>query len=127
MNHAQSTISFNQQSRLKVTKPSYQVTFIISVYLLSTYSIRIDTHGTNYYYSRLYALAITKMHMANKEKSYLYQCPFTTRGSRETTMGKMPRLGAYALGGLEPPTLLLQGESSLHYATVIPLYKVCNY
>ena len=36
-------------------------------------------------------------------KSYRY--PFTTPGSRETIVDKMPCLRAYTLGGLEPPTL----------------------
>ena len=31
--------------------------------------------------------------------------PFTTPGSRETMVDTMPRLGAYTLGGIEPPTL----------------------
>ena len=31
--------------------------------------------------------------------------PFTTPGSRETFVDKMPCLRAYALGGLKPPTL----------------------
>ena len=64
-------------------------------------------------------LAITKTHTANKEKSYRY--PFATPGSRETIVDKMPCLGAYTPRGLEPPTLWLQGESTLHYTTVLPL------
>ena len=66
------------------------------VYLLSAHSIRFDAHGA-------IITPITKTHIANKEKSYRY--PFTTPGSRETVVDRMPCLMAYALGGLEPPTL----------------------
>ena len=34
-----------------------------------------------------------------------YRWPFTTPGLRETIVEKIPCLGAYALGGLEPPTI----------------------
>ena len=57
-----------------------------------------------------------------KEKSYRY--PFTTPGLRETIVDKMLCLRAYALGGLEPPTLWIWGESTLHYTTVLPLLYI---
>ena len=73
-----------------------------SVYLLSAHSIRFDAHGANYYYPG-YARPSQRRHTANKEKSYRYL--FTTPGSRETIVDKIPCLRAYALGGHEPPTL----------------------
>ena len=68
-----------------------------SVYLLSAHSIRFYAHGTNYYYPG-YARPSQRRTQQTKEKS-------TTPGSRETIVDKMPCLRAYALGGLEPPTL----------------------
>ena len=56
--------------------------------------------------------AIAKTDIGNKEKSCWY--PFTTPGSREAIVDKMPCLGAYAPGGFEPWTLWLRGESTLH-------------
>ena len=57
--------------------------------------------------------------LANKKNSYRYL--FTTLGSRDTIVDKMPCLRAYALGGLEPPALWLRGESTLHY-TILPYF-----
>ena len=48
---------------------------------------------------------------------------------RETIVDKMPCLGTYALGGLEPPTLWLRSKSTLSY-TVLPhrlFFKECNH
>ena len=39
----------------------------------------------------------------------------------------MPCLGAYALGRLEPLTLWLRGESTLHYTTVLSYYQIIEF
>ena len=50
--------------------------------------------------------------------------PNTTPGSREAIVDKMPCLGAYARGGLKPPTLWLWGESTRHYIAETLVFQV---
>ena len=49
--------------------------------------------------------------------------PFTTPGSRETIVDKMPCLRAYAPSGIRTPTFWLQVESKNHYTPVFPHYS----
>ena len=55
--------------------------------------------------------------------------PFTTPGSRETTVSKMPCLGAYAPGGTRTtnPLITSQECEPLHHGTLITLHCISKY
>ena len=94
------------------------------MYLLSAHSFRFDARGANYYYPGQRYAWPSQIKDAHGKQGKILPVPIYYTWVERYIVDKMPCLRAYALGGLELPTLwLLRGESiMLHYTTVLPLY-----
>ena len=84
------------------------------VYLLSAHSIRYDARGANYYYPSYARLSQQHTWQTRKNPT---RYPFTTPGSRETIVNKVPCLGAHAPSGIrtQDPLITSREHEPLHH------------